>query len=156
VVLTGSGWLRPAAVLAVFLLVYVAPWAMAAAVPFGLASPAWLLPAALLLGQRLAVAATFGEPPRAWLWHAPGSLLAAVLALRSRAGFRRGSLRWKGRVLTAAMPGGGVPASLAAAAPAQAASAQAALAGAGRMEQEKAREGWREMGPEWEGRAEAG
>ncbi len=108
VVLTGSGWLRPAAVLAFFLLAYVAPWAMAAAVPAGLASPAWLLPAALLLGQRLAVAATFREPPLSWLWHVPGSLLVAALALRSRAGFRKGSLRWKGRVLTAAMrPGGG-------------------------------------------------
>jgi chlorobactene glucosyltransferase len=104
VVLTGSGWLRPAAVLAFFLLAYVAPWAMAAAVPAGLASPAWILPAALLLGQRLAVAATFREPAWAWLWHAPGSLLLAALALRSRAGFRKGSLRWKGRVLTAAMP----------------------------------------------------
>lgn len=148
VVLTGSGWLRPAAVLAVFLLVYVAPWAMAAAVPFGLASPAWLPPAALLLGQRLAVAAVFGEPPRAWLWHAPGSLLAAALALRSRAGFRRGSLRWKGRVLAAAMPGG-VPASLAAAAP-------VAQARAGRMEPGKAREGRWKRGLEREGRAEAG
>lgn len=101
VVLVGAGRLRPAAVLAGFLLVYVAPWAMALAVPAG-ASPLWLLPAALLLAQRLAVAACFREPADAWLWHAPGSLLAAALALRSRAGFRTGSLRWKGRVLTAA------------------------------------------------------
>lgn len=104
VCLTGAGWARPCAVLAFHLAVFVVPWIMAPMAALGWVSPAWALPAVLLAGLRLGVAVLFREPAAAWLWHAPGSLLVAVLAIRSWSGYRNRSLDWKGRVLTAAFP----------------------------------------------------
>jgi chlorobactene glucosyltransferase len=96
-VLTGTGWIRPPLVLGAFAVSQVLPWAMALA-----GGRAWLLPGLLWLAARLLAARTAREPAFGWLWSPVGSLLAAALAVRSWAGYRRRDVTWKGRNLEAA------------------------------------------------------
>jgi phytoene desaturase len=95
--LTGTGWLRATAALAAFAAVNILPWLL----PL-LGFRAWLAPLALWLAVRLLAAAAFREPWTAWLWSPVGALVIPAMAARSWLGYRRGDVRWKGRVLGAA------------------------------------------------------
>jgi len=95
--LTGTGWLKPACLSAGFLLIHVLPWSLSLA-----GFTYWLLPLGLWMGSRLLAAAAFREPPAGWLWSAAGTLLIPAIAARSWWGYRRRSVRWKGRRLDAA------------------------------------------------------
>jgi chlorobactene glucosyltransferase len=100
--LTGTGWIRPPLMFALFALLNILPWLL----PL-LGGRVWLVPCALWLASRLLCARAMREPATAWLWSPVGSLLIPCLAFASWRGHRNGSLQWKGRVLTAAMAGRG-------------------------------------------------
>lgn len=102
VVLTGAEGIRPVLVLAFLAAALVAPWLLAAAALASALPPVFLVPGILLLLARVGVAVTYREPLTAWAWLPAGSLLVLLLALRSRAGYRRRDLTWKGRRLAAA------------------------------------------------------
>lgn len=95
--LTGTGWLRPPFVLSLFLAVNALPWIM----PW-LGYTFWWLPFSLLLGSRLLTSITFREPRLGWIWSLVGALLIPLMGIRSWWGYRRQSVEWKGRSLTAA------------------------------------------------------
>lgn len=97
VVLTGTGFLRPPAILAAFALANLAPWLM----PL-LGYRAWLIPLALWLAARWLTARALGEARWAWLWSPVGAALIPCLAARSWWLHRARAAHWKGRVLTAA------------------------------------------------------
>ena len=95
--LTGTGWLKPPAVLAFSVTCNVLPWLM----PL-LGFRLWVLPLSIWIACRLLCASIFKEPLLAWLWSPLGTLLVPLIAIRSWWGYRRGSVQWKGRNLTAA------------------------------------------------------
>jgi chlorobactene glucosyltransferase len=105
VVLTGTGFVRPPAMLAAYALAYLAPWAL----PF-CGRPAWLAPLALWLIVRGIAARAGREPPWAWLWSPVGALLIPCIAARSWRLHRARAAHWKGRVLTAAFGSVSAPA----------------------------------------------
>ena len=77
-----------------FTTVDILPWALAL-----LGHREWLLPLSLWSASRLLCAFAFREPFSAWLWSPLGTLLIPLVALASWRGKRKGSLRWKGRLL---------------------------------------------------------
>ena len=95
--LTGTGWLRPPLVMAAFLAVNALPWLF----PW-LVSRIWLIPFCLWLASRLLAAIAFKEPRWGWLWSPVGALLIPAIAARSWWGYRKRTVRWKGRTLVAA------------------------------------------------------
>jgi chlorobactene glucosyltransferase len=101
VVLTGTGFLRPPAVLAAFALANLAPWLMPL---FGFR--AWLIPLGLWWIARGLTARALGEARWAWLWSPVGAALIPCLAARSWWLHRSRAAQWKGRVLTAAFGNG--------------------------------------------------
>lgn len=95
--LTGSGWLRPPAVLGAFLLLNALPFFL----PF-MGSGFGGVPLAFWLIVRLSTSITFREPLFGWLWSPIGIALIPLIAARSWLGYRRGNVTWKGRTLSAA------------------------------------------------------
>jgi cellulose synthase/poly-beta-1,6-N-acetylglucosamine synthase-like glycosyltransferase len=95
--LTGTGWLRPPLILGLFLAVNALPWFM----PF-LGYANWWIPFLILFTSRILTAVTFREPALGWIWSPVGALLIPIMGIRSWWGYRRHSVQWKGRTLTAA------------------------------------------------------
>jgi chlorobactene glucosyltransferase len=100
VVLTGTGFLRPPAVLAAFALANLAPWLMPLC-----GYRAWLIPLALWGIARWLTARALGEARWAWAWSPVGAALIPCIAARSWWLHRSRAAHWKGRVLTAAFNG---------------------------------------------------
>lgn len=108
VVLTGTGFLRPPAMLAGYALVNLAPWIM----PL-LGYGNWLAPLALWWIARILTARALAEDSRAWPWSPIGAVLIPCIAAHSWWLHRARAAHWKGRVLTAAFDadaGAGAPA----------------------------------------------
>jgi chlorobactene glucosyltransferase len=101
VALTGTGFLRPPAVMAAFALVNLAPWVMPL---FGYG--AWLIPLACWCLARLLTARAMGEARWAWLWSPVGAALIPCIAAHSWWLHRARAAHWKGRLLTAAFETG--------------------------------------------------